>query len=197
MDYINALFSGEYGWLYGSLFIFFARVCDVSIGTVRIILVSKGRQILAPLLGFVEVVIWLAAAGSVMQNLNQPIFFISYALGFAAGTYIGIMIERVLALGNVIVRIVTRREACDLIRVLRDRHYRITNIHAEGNEGDVSVIFTIVKRKHLPQLLEVVLQHNPNAFYTVEDVRAVAQEVYQPSVTTKVPSILAVGGQGK
>ena len=59
------------------------------------------------------------------------------------------------------------------------------------------MIFTIVKRKHLPQLLEVVLQHNPNAFYTVEDVRAVAQEVYQPSVTTKVPSILAVGGQGK
>src|SRR3989338_8300095 len=81
------------------LLIFLARVCDVSVGTVRLILLYRGRRVLAPLLGFFEVLIWLLAVRQIMFNLTNPVVFISFAAGFAAGNYVGIILEEKLAVG--------------------------------------------------------------------------------------------------
>ena len=91
--------------------IFLARICDVTIGTIRIILVSKGRKNMAPFLGFFEVFIWILAISRIMQNLNNPICYIAYAGGFAAGNYIGMMVEEKIALGVILIRIITHKEA--------------------------------------------------------------------------------------
>jgi uncharacterized protein YebE (UPF0316 family) len=73
--------------------IFFARICDVSLGTIRVIFISKGVKYLAPIIGFFEVIIWLLAIGQVMNNLTNFVAYIAYGAGFASGTYIGMIIE--------------------------------------------------------------------------------------------------------
>ncbi|MBC8204753.1 DUF2179 domain-containing protein [bacterium] len=150
--------------------IFSARIIDVTIGTVKIILISKGMKILPPLLGFFEVLIWLLAIGQIMQNLTNPVNYLAYALGFAIGTYVGIHVEAKLAMGISLVRVITSREGHELVKHLRENGNIITSINAQGNHGDVIVLFTVVKRKNLKDTINTIKKFNPNAFYTVEDV---------------------------
>ena len=156
------------------LLIFFARILDVSIGTVRIILVSKGYKYLAPLLGFFEVLIWIIAIGKIMENLDRWYYYLFYAAGFATGNFIGIILEEKIALGYVGVRIVTKRSAKLLIEKMIETGYGITTIPAEGATGLVHVIFTTVKRKKLSDLIDMIKQFNPRAFYTIEDIKMVS-----------------------
>jgi len=136
-------------WVIIPILICLARIIDVSIGTVRIIFVSKGMKYLAPLLGFFEVLIWLLAIGQIMQNLSNPLNYIAYATGFAMGNYVGIILENKIAMGIVSIRVITRLEASDLVNHLRERGLTVTSIDAEGNHGAVKVFFTIAKRKNL------------------------------------------------
>jgi len=155
------------------IFIFLARILDVSIGTIRIILVSRGNRTLATFLGFCEVLIWLMAISQIVLNLTSWINYIAYAAGYATGTFVGMSIERRLAIGNLMVRIIVSREASDLIVYLIAHNYRITYLDAHGTLGPKTVIFTIVKRNALNELLKKVKEYTPDAFYTVEDVRMV------------------------
>lgn len=157
------------------LLITFARIVDVSLGTVRVILVTKGSKLAAPLLGFFEVIIWLLAIGQVMQNLTTFTNYIAYGLGFALGNYFGIIIEQKLALGIVAVRIITQFDASNLINHLKEMNYGITVLDAEGSNGPVSVIFTIIKRSNLTEIIPEIKKFNPNAFYSVEDIRLVSE----------------------
>lgn len=154
-------------------FIFVARILDVSVGTLRIIMVSKGYKILAPILGFIEVFVWIVAIGQVMQNLNNYMNYIFYALGFAAGTYLGMYIENKLSLGLVLVRVITQRDATELLDHLRTNDYVATSVDAEGNLGPVKVFFLVVKRSELEKLSKVINKYNPRAFYTVEEMKYV------------------------
>ncbi|MCB2212974.1 DUF2179 domain-containing protein [bacterium] len=163
------------------LLIFLARVVDVSIGTVRLIFIARGMKLLAPILGFVEVLVWIVAIGQIMQNLTAPIYYIAYAGGFAAGTFVGMQIEQRLALGIVSLRIITRRDATELIDVLREKNYGVTNVLGEGSTGPVNVIYTLVKRIRLGELIELIKHYNPNAFYIVEDIRFAQEGVFPPS----------------
>lgn len=153
------------------LLIFIARVADVSIGTLRIVYLSRGRKYLAPALGFIEILIWLLAIGQIFQNLNNIACYAAFAGGFAAGNFVGISLENKLALGIQVVRIITSRDAGNLIHNLRANGYGITVVDGLGASGPVKIIFTLIPRKELPRIVGIVRTHNPKAFYTVEDVR--------------------------
>jgi uncharacterized protein YebE (UPF0316 family) len=157
------------------LIIFFARVTDVSMSTLRQIFVISGRRKVAPLLGVFESLIWLVAISTIMQNLNNVFCYIAYASGFASGIFLGMTIEEKLALGKVMVRVITRREATDLIEYLRSTKFGFTYVEGEGKRENVKLIFSVVQRQDLPELIGIINQFNPKAFYTVETVRYASQ----------------------
>lgn len=164
--------------------IFIARIVDVTFGTLRIIFVSRGMRNLAAIVGFFEVLVWILAIGQVMQNLTSWVTYVAYALGFSAGNYVGVSLETRIAIGNLIIRIITRREADELVSFLWNSGYGVTSIDAQGEKGPVKVIFTIVKRKKLPEVINIIKRFNPNAFYTIEDVRFV-NETFTPLIMGK------------
>jgi len=106
-------------WILLPILIFFARVGDVSLGTIRIIFISKGIKYLAPLIGFFEILIWLVAISQIMQNLTNIYYYIFYAGGFATGNLVGIIIEEKLSIGTVAIRIITRKDAEELTNALK------------------------------------------------------------------------------
>jgi uncharacterized protein YebE (UPF0316 family) len=175
---MEAFFTGKLGFstevfnfVILPLFIFLARITDVSLNTIRLMFVMSGKRQLAPLLGFFEAIIWLMAIGQIIQNLSNIPSYLAYASGFGAGTYIGMYIEGKLALGKVIVRVITRREASELVAHLQSSRFGFTNIKAEGRRGDVNVLFSVVSRKDLPELIDMINHYNPKAFYTIESVK--------------------------
>jgi uncharacterized protein YebE (UPF0316 family) len=161
-----------------------ARICDVSIGTLRIILVSRGMKVIAPLLGFFEVLIWLIAISQIIQNLSNWINYVAYAAGFALGNYIGMLIEERLAMGMVAIRIITQNDADDLIAEIQKRHIGTTSLAAKGMRGHVRLIFSIIKRKDQDIILNLIRKFNPAAFVSISDVRSV-KEGYFPGTATE------------
>ena len=162
-------------WVIIPLLIFLARIIDVTLGTLRIVFISKGEKVLAPLLGFVEVLIWLIAITQVMQNLNNFASYLAWAGGFATGNFLGLRIEQKLALGQMVVRVITVEPADELIERLAGQGYRLTCIDARGTRGKVNLLFMIVKRKKLNTVLGIIRDFNPQAFYSIEDVRSVSE----------------------
>ena len=158
--------------------IFLARICDVTLDTLRIIYVGRGMKFLAPVIGFVEVLIWLVAITQIFKNLSNPVCYVAYAGGFAMGNFIGILIEEKMAIGTVVIRIITQKDAESLIDCLKENRYGVTHVDAQGAMGQVKIIFTIVKRKSIDSVLEIVRVCNPLAFYTIEDVRSVRKGVF-------------------
>ncbi len=158
--------------------IFLARICDVTLDTLRIIYVSRGMKYLAPLIGFFEVLIWLMAITQILSNMTNPIYYIAYAGGFAMGNFVGILIEEKMAIGTVVIRIITQKDATELIKFLKCDGYGMTHVDAQGAVGPVKIIFTIVKRKDVQNVLELLRKFNPLAFYTIEDVRSVRKGVF-------------------
>lgn len=164
--------QSEWFSLYGvPVLICLARILDVTIGTLRIIFVSKGLKNIAPILGFFEIMIWLTALTQVMGNLTNPVNFLAYALGFSLGNYLGIYIESRIALGNVVFRIITKRDSDALAAKLRSLGHSVTVLDAEGNEGPVNVVFTVVKRTQINKIVSFIQHFNPRAVYSIEDVR--------------------------
>ncbi len=171
-----------YSYIVIPALIFIARICDVSMGTVRIILVSKGLKRVAPLIGFFEVLIWILAISKIIQNLDNWICYIAYAGGFATGNYIGMMIEEKLALGHELVRVITKREAIELVQELKNCGYGVTFISAEGTQSLVGVLYIIVSRKYIQSVIEIIQKHSPNAFYTIENIKYVSKDPFFGSV---------------
>lgn len=170
-----------YNWVVLPLLIAFARILDVTIGTVRLIFVSRGLKNLAPLLGFLEVIIWLLAIGQIMQQLDNFMSYIGYGAGFAAGNYIGILLVEKMSIGTVVIRIIPRLDTTELIAHLREANYGVTIMDAEGKTGPVKILFSIVKKKDLKDALEIINTHNPNAFYTIEEVQKVNEGYFRNS----------------
>ena len=177
--HIASLFDSEmFRWVILPILIFFARICDVTIGTIRIMFVSRGNKLIAPLLGFFEVLIWLIAIGQIMKNLNNIFCYVAYAGGFAMGNFIGIRVEEKLAVGRLVIRVITAKDAHILIDKLRERGFGVTNVDAEGSKGKVNIIFMIINRSHLQEVIEIIHKHNPNAFYSIEDTRFVKKGIF-------------------
>jgi len=161
-----------------------ARILDVSIGTMRIVFLSRGMKYLAPVLGFFEVIIWLLAISQVMKHMDSWLNYIAYGLGFALGNYLGMVLEEKLSVGHVMLRVITRRSAMSLIDHFREEGHRMTYVDAEGLKGPVQVMFTITPRRKLPELLGAVRRYNPDAVYSIEDVRSLSPNATNPVLKT-------------
>jgi uncharacterized protein YebE (UPF0316 family) len=178
MDSALFLTPGIQTWVVIPFLIALARICDVSLGTMRIICISRGYKWVAPLLGFFEILVWLLAMKQIMENLTNILYYLVYAGGFAVGTYVGMYIEEKLAIGIRSIRIITSRDASQLIGYLRSEDYGVTTVDAQGATGPVSVIFTVVNRGDIEKVVGIINRFNPNAFYTIEDITSVKEGVF-------------------
>lgn len=172
-------------WLILPLIVFLARITDVSIGTIRILLMMNGRKYLATFLGFCESLIWLTVIASIFKYVKTPFAYIAYAGGYATGTFIGMTLENRLAVGKVIVRFITRQDATALLNHLRGTRFGFTSLQAEGHKGNVNLIFSVIERKDLKELVEIVRSYHPKAFYSVEATKYASEP---PNEETDVPS---------
>jgi len=157
------------------LLIFGARVMDVSLGTIRIVMVSRGNRSLAPILGFFEILVWLVALSQVVQHLDRPVHYLAYAAGFAAGTWVGLLVEDKMALGLLAVRIVTDTDATDLVTKLSKRDFGVTSFAAKGVMGHVRFLLTIIRRRDFRGLQRIVEETHPDAFVSISDVRVASR----------------------
>lgn len=183
MDFLN---TGIFSYLILPLLIFLARIADVSLGTIRIIFVSKGMKNIAPIIGFFEILIWLLAISRIFQDLDNWIAYLAYAGGFATGNYVGMLLEERLAIGHEMIRVITKTEAGELVAELKDSGFGVTSIKAMGVEGEVGVVYIIVKRSMVKDVLEIINNYNPRALYTIESIRLVNREVFHS--TTPPPT---------
>ncbi len=164
-----------FSYLVLPLLIFLARITDVSINTIRIIYVLGGRRMTATILGFFESFIWLMAIRQIFEHMDNWICYVAYPAGFALGIFVGMIIEERIAYGKVIVRIITRRDVTELILYLNSIQNRYTHVHAEGAEGHENLVFTVLERERLEDLLNTLKVILPSAFYTVEKVNRAAE----------------------
>ncbi len=178
MDFLDNTF---FSFLILPLLIFVARIADVSLGTIRIIFVARGMKKIAPLIGFFEILIWLLAISKIFQDIDNWVAYIAYAGGFAAGNYIGMLLEERLAIGHEMIRVITRSDAGDLVDELKDKGFGVTFIKARGLEGEVGVVYIIIKRSMVKPALEIINKNNPRALYTIESIRMVNREVFHPA----------------
>lgn len=170
-----------HSWVTIPLIIFVSRICDVSLGTLRHVFISKGYRKIVPILGFIEVLIWIVVVKQVMNNVGNWLTYIAWAGGFATGTYVGLMIEEKLALGLQVVRIITNQNCDDLIVAIKSANHGVTIVDAQGAKGPVKMIFTIVKRKNVEEVAELISKYNPTAFYSVEDIKDTNSGVFNKS----------------
>jgi uncharacterized protein YebE (UPF0316 family) len=170
--------SELFRWVFLPMLVFMARTADVSLATLRNVFIAKGFKSIVPVIGFFEVMIWLLSIRQIMQHLDNPMTYLGFAGGFAMGTYVGMSIERRLALGNQVLRIITSKESAELISAMHTHNMGITVIDGKGAKGPVKIIFTIFKRKDLELIQKLIDEHAPKAFYSIEDVRSTTQGVF-------------------
>lgn len=178
---IQAIFQSDNWWFVYvilPILIFAARITDQSIGTLRLIFVAKGLRYLAPLVGFFESIIWLLAVSQIMKHLDNWVAFVAYGGGFAMGNYFGMVLEEKISIGKVLVRIIPKKDTTDLMLRMKEENYGMTTMQAMGATGPVTVIMSIINRKDLHNLMLLINHFNPNAFYTIEDVKSVKEGVF-------------------
>ncbi len=166
--------------------VFLAESCVLTLATLRTIAIARGKKLPAALLGFFEVSIWLFAIGQVMQNLSNLSCAAAFAAGFSLGNFMGILIEQKLALGNLTVQITTKRDARVLIDRLRSSGYGVTKMDGHGATGPVEVVYTIVQRKDLTHVADIIQRFDPGVFYAVHDLQSSAEGVFPERPTRTV-----------
>lgn len=169
--------SALYTWALLPVLIFISRIIDVSLGTLRIIFINRNLRYYAAFAGFFEVMVWLLVIQQIFQRLNNPLYLVAYAAGFASGNFVGVMIENRLSIGRVVLRVITRRDSEALVSYLRTAGYGLTVVDGEGSTGPVKIVFIITERKDIPSIVKTIQDFNPNAFYSLEDVRFVSGAV--------------------
>lgn len=165
-------------WILLPLLIFVARICDVTLGTLRVIFITRGMKYLSALIGFLEILIWLLAIGQIFKNLNNVACYLAYAAGFASGSFLGIYFAERLSINKVIIRIITVKDAHQLVANLKEAQYGVTTLEAQGAEGPVTVVFSIINRQNLDKVIAIVKRFNPQAFYSVQDVKFVSEGIF-------------------
>jgi uncharacterized protein YebE (UPF0316 family) len=156
-----------------ALFIFVFRMANVALGTVRTLLVMRGERILATSLGFVEALFFVVAVGKAVQDLGNLVNLLAYCVGFAAGTWVGMILENRLALGYVLVHIVSLQKGRRIALALREKGYGVTEMLGEGRAGRVGIIDVVAKRKDVPLITSIGREVDGNAFITVQEPREV------------------------
>lgn len=163
--------------------IFFGRIIDVSLGTLRIIFVSKGEKYIAPIIGFFEVLIWIVVISEIFSRANDVTAYLSYAAGYASGNYIGILIEQKIAFGILLCRVYTKGNGKELVSLLNRQNFGATLIHGTGSLGEIDVIETVVDRKLMKKVERIFTEFDPNVFFVVEDVRTKQRGIFPKNQT--------------
>lgn len=173
-------FDDALNWIIIPALVFLARLSDVTLATLRNIFIHKGFRKIVPVIGFFEVLIWLIAMKQVLGHVDNVAAYLAWAGGFACGTYVGMRIEERLALGNQVIRIITtEQDSTDLIKMLRASNHGLTVVDGMGAKGPVKLLFTIVERKHMKGIVDKIEAIQPNAFFTIEDVRSAEHGVFR------------------
>ena len=160
------------------IFIFIGRICDVTLGTLRIIFVSKGKKGIAPFIGFFEVFIWIVIISQILARANDLVAYLSYAGGYATGTYVGMLIESKLAFGVLLYRVYTNENGSLLVAKLNQSGFGATLMHGSGSIGKVDVIETVIDRKQMKKIESVIRNFDDHAFYVTEDVRTAQNGIF-------------------
>jgi uncharacterized protein YebE (UPF0316 family) len=169
MPPIDALFAGPWG----PLIIFFLRIFDVSLATLRMLLSVRGARLAVPIIGFFEILIWVFAVGTAIMNLHSVWHLIGYAAGFSAGASVGLWLEEKLAFGTATVRVMSRNGGAQLAEALRGRGFGVTEFAGNGRDGRVDVVYTVLRRRHVPHVFQEVQRWDPDAFVLVEEPRSI------------------------
>ena len=154
--------------IFSALIIFSLRLADQSLGTMRALLVAKNKPIYAALIGLVESAIWIVAISQVIKDIDDPVLIGAYAAGFAAGTILGTYIERIVGVGNIVVRVFTPSNSPSVAETLRDNGHGVTVIDGEGKEGPVKIYLCVIPRRKLKSVLNMIEEINPNAYITTD-----------------------------
>ena len=174
----------DWATLATGIVIFFARICDVSLGTMRTIVTVQGRTAIAFVLAVFEIIIWVLVAGAVITQVKEaPLLTIFYAFGFATGNVVGILVERKIAFGLIVFKVITKDKSKSLTDCLRQLGQAVTVFTGEGIHGPVYELYIVCRRRDLKQLIPIVRQQDPEAFYITEqarDVSKVLKPIYQP-----------------
>lgn len=171
------------------LLIFLARIIDVTLGTLRIIFISRGKKLYAPMLGFVETFIWIVAVSQVVRNISGDMWaYAAYAAGFATGTAVGMLIEDRLAIGVLNVRTILPEKATPLVECLSGAGYGVTCVQGEGVHGPVTLVYTTIKRKKLTEVVGIIHQFYPHAFLSVEELRSTQEGVFPKDLNPRKAS---------
>jgi uncharacterized protein YebE (UPF0316 family) len=175
------MFQGfDYPTILLGIVIFLARVADVSMGTMRTISIVHGRTKIAFLLGFVEVGMWLVIISTVIHRIAEhPILGVFYALGFSTGNVVGILLEKRIAFGNIILRIISTKSGKEIAEKIRKTGHAVTIFHGEGLSGPVTMLYVVCLRKEQKEVVQIVKSIEPDAFYTVDQVGSVSK-MYRP-----------------
>ena len=161
-------------FLISALFIFCLRLADQSLGTMRARLVSRNKPVYGALIGLIESVIWIIAVAKVINDINEPILIAGYAIGFAAGTILGYYAERILRLGDVVIRVFASIKSPSVAEALRDQGYGVTVINGEGRDGVVRIYWCIVPRRKFKSVLKIIKEINPDAYVTTDSANPIS-----------------------
>ena len=159
-------------WLSAGL-IFGLRVTDMTLDTLRVLFVMRGRKPIAWILGFIQALVYVIAITSVLRDLTNPLNIIGYAAGFATGVVVGMAIEKRLAIGHVHMRVISSGHGSGIAEKLRVEGYAVTEVPARGKDGMVSMLNCSVLRKDTQRIRLMVNDVDPEAFITSEDIRPV------------------------
>ncbi|SHF62514.1 Uncharacterized protein YebE, UPF0316 family [Desulfofundulus australicus DSM 11792] len=164
----------------GYLFIFFARVLDMSLDVIRVLMLMRDKRLLAAIIGFLEVSIFILALNKVLAGgLDDPLKVIAYAGGFATGNYIGSFIENKLALGYLSLQVFPEPQLTPhLINKLRQEGFGVTSVDCQGQCGERTVLFVLLKRRDLQKALSILNNLDPNIFFNVSDARLIHGGVF-------------------
>lgn len=157
----------------GALLIFVARVLSIAISTVRTVMMTRGRKLSSTILGFFEALLFALTIGQVVQNLGNPWNLVGYSAGFAGGVLLGLAIEERLAMGYATVNIVSSRKAHEVAEAVRKEGFGATESWGQGSEGEVGLVRTVVTRRQVRRVSDLVNDVDPSSFITIEDTLAV------------------------
>mgnify|MGYP000848295560 CR=1 FL=1 len=170
--------SNAFHWVVMPLIIFLCRVSDVTLATLRNLFLGKGIKTLVPVVGFFEVMIWLIAVNQVLKHMDNIMCYAGWGLGFATGIIIGIRIDERLGLGLQMLRIITNQDCTNLVAALNRENLGATIIDGKGAKGPIQMVYLIIKRTDFKKVATYIQLHNPDAFYTVEDVKEARHGVF-------------------
>jgi len=154
------------------LFVFAMRVTDMSLDTLRMLFVMRGRKLIAGALGAVQAAVFILAVGAALQGPLNFWTVAGYAAGFGVGVIVGMMAEERLAFGHVMFRVYSPTAGAAIAQALRQAGYAVTDFVAHGRDGRITVVNAVVARKDAQAVRAIIDQVDPQAFITVDDVRS-------------------------